>query len=90
MALLLPLHFSFSLSHLLAHFSFCAQHHILNLLQVFFVLIELLFEGHRGLNLLLKIDLRLIDLLLSSLKLLRVVTVNGLKFLLLRIVRNVN
>lgn len=82
-ALLLALHLGLGLSHLLGHVGLGAKHDILHLLQVFFVLVELFFEGHGGVNLLLQVDLRLVDLLLRLLELLPVVRVDRLKFLLL-------
>ena len=53
-----------------------AQHHLLHLLQVLLVLIELVFEGHRGINALLQVLLGLVDLLLRRLELLVVVRVD--------------
>ena len=82
-ALLLTLHLRLGVGDLLGHVSLGAQHHILHLLQILLVLVELLLKGHRGVNFLLKIDLRLVDLLLSLVKLLSIVRVDRLKFLVL-------
>ena len=77
------LHLRFSLSNLLSHVGLGAKHHVLHLLKVLFVLVEFFFQGHRGINLLLQVDLRLIDFLLRLLELLSIVSVDRLEFLFL-------
>jgi len=46
MALLLAQHLRFSLSNLLGHVRLRTEHHVLNLFQIFFVLIEFFFQSH--------------------------------------------
>ena len=69
-------HFRTHICDLLRDISLSPQHHILDLFQILFVLIELLLECHGSVDLLLKIDLSLVSFLVSCLELLSVIAID--------------
>jgi len=83
MTCLVSNHFASDIGHLRTYISLRPKHHVLNLLQIFFILVELIFKGHRSVNFLLKEHFLLVNLFLLSFELFVVVRIDRLKFLFL-------
>lgn len=80
----LLLHLCAHIRHLLSNVSLRADHHILDLFEIFLVLIELLLQSHGCVDSLFQVHFGLVDLFCCCLELFRVIAINGLKFLVLK------